>query len=275
MTAPIFSKELDARPDVAAWLASLDEKTRAELRDDVTPSFKEFTREALPERDREPEVEHTTRARPAGHAAKVKAALEGAAFARALRLEVERDRAAHGDDDTREAILTAAHRLLPPWRFRVFAAWFRGASRSQIARDLGVSRSTVRAALDGEGLKRAGPGALTTLVTSLRENETFKQAVLNMATKKKQQDERAERVLIWFQNIPRAKSELVVPLAFLLVLDDLADKNRQVKVQDTLAHFPRDLITPSLSMLKAHGYAASDGHVITIHRTPADVKESA
>lgn len=217
------------------------------------------------------------RPRAPGYAAKVADAATVQAKARALRLEIERDRATHEDEDgVRASILTAASDLLAPWRFAAFAAWFRADSskgREHIAKELGVSRATVRAALDGGGLKRAGPGAIAIMVAALGKNDTFKQAVMSMAKKNKQRDEDSERPLVWFQGIDN-KPDMVVPLAMLLVLDALADTKREVKIGDVIPHFPRSLITPCMTLLKAHGFAASDGHVIRIVKVPA-AKEAA
>lgn len=277
MDRPIFSERLDADPTVKVWMAGLDAATVRALRDDVTPSFKEIpTAHHHMERTTEDVADiPTARARQPGYALEVKASLTQAEKQRHLRLALERDRArddADGDDDLRAAILTAAIDVLPLWRFRVFASWLQGANRYAIARELGVSRSTVRSALDGEGAKRAGPGALAIITNTLRGSEDFRKVVAEMATKKQKEQIADERVLGWFKGIEN-KPDLVLPLAMLLVVDDLKDARGEVGVADVFPYFPRALVTPCMTLLRAHGYASCDGHRIRIVRTPISAKE--
>jgi len=235
----VFDPTLDADPRVAAWLRSLDEATVAELRDDVTPSFKE-----LPVGD----VEVPTTVDDAD------AVVSDAPWQRL-----------HGDVLVQRAIIRKAKSVLPAWQFRAFALWFAGASRSAIAKSLGVSRTTVRCALDGGGSHQQ-LGALELIARSSAE---FRKVVTVAANKsqEKQTARRDERLSTWFAGID-AKPELIAPLALLLVVDALADAKGEVKVADLLRHFPRSALTPCLALLKAHAFAASDGQKIRIHKRP-------
>lgn len=231
LSRPVFSAELDADPQVRAWLDSLPEETRASLRDDITPLFKEIPTavhvEVVPEEGQHPESALVTAC-----------------------------------DEVHDALLEAARDHLPTWQFRAFRLWLGGANRARIARQLGVSRATVRCALDGGG-SRDQPGALETIAGA----DEVRKVVMRVA--KKNTEERAakndERVLSWFRG---AEPAMVTPLAFLLLLDSLADAKNEVPVPDVLPYWPRSLVTPCLQALKAFGYAVSNGHTIKIHKRP-------
>jgi hypothetical protein len=124
----------------------------------------------------------------------------------------------------------------------------------------------VRRALEGGG--RDGEGAIAVFLAAVAADERLREAVSEMAAKK-QAERRSDKVLTWFRGWD-TKPDMIVPLAMLLVLDELADAKREVKMADVLAHWPRSLVTPCLRLLKAHGMAASEGgHTIKIYRTPA------
>jgi hypothetical protein len=227
---PIFSAELDADPKVKAWLARLTEDDRAALRDDPTPLFKEVLGE----------------------------------------VEVE---ASEGDDEAETdlwgELAAAAEKSLPPWKFRIFKLWFQGKNKQAIAKELGISRGTVRSALDGigstAGSKRAGPGALKVVAG----NDAFRTAILRaaMRTVSRQKKRVDERALHWFTGIQN-KPEMIEPLAMLLVADSLAGQRGQIKLGDLLTYFPRSRITPCMALLRAYGFAECDGHTIRIHKRP-------
>lgn len=217
--------------------------------------------------------------RAAGHAEQVRETLTAGEKATALRLAIERDRARDdapadaAEDEVRRAILTAAIDVLPPWRFRVFAAWFRGINRHAIARELDVSVSTVRSALDGEGLKRAGPGALNIITNALRDSADFRKVVAEMATKKQKENTASARVLGWFKGIDN-KPELIVPLAMLLVMDDLKDSKNEVQIADIQQHFPRAGVSQCLALLRAHAFVSNNGRTAKIVRTPISKEQA-
>lgn len=217
--------------------------------------------------------------RASGHAEQVRETLASNERATALRLAIERDRARDdapaddAEDEVRRAILSAAIDVLPPWRFRIFASWFRGVNRHAIARELGVSVSTVRSALDGEGLKRAGPGALNIITSALRDSADFRKVVDEMATKKQRESTATARVLHWFRGIDN-KPDLIVPLAMLLVMDALKDARSEVQIADIQAHFPRSCVSQCLAQLRAHAFVSSNGRTAKVVRTPTPKEEA-
>lgn len=100
MQEPIyFSRELDADPDVRAWLDALNPKARDKLRDDVTPLWKELPFDIATIEDIELRRRHDEdppmpqRKRPPGYADEVRATLERDKQERKQRLERERERA--------------------------------------------------------------------------------------------------------------------------------------------------------------------------------------
>lgn len=232
MAQPIFSAELDNDPEVKTWLAKLSESDRSSLRDDPTPLFKEILGEVR--------VEDTPEA---------------------------------GDDASGDEMWAeldaAAKESLPEWKYRIFRLWFEGHDKTAIARKLGISRSTVRSALDGigtsEGAKRGGPGSIGILA----KNEEFRRAILRsamraIATQKRRIDERA---LHWFADLQN-HPELIEPLSMLLVIDTLAGARREMPLRDLLGYFPRSRVTPCMALLRAYGFASCDGHTIHIHKRP-------
>lgn len=249
MARPVFSVTLDADPAVRAWLDGLDQDERRELRDDVTPMFKEVAVEAK-------------------HFVRMKGDDEEAHPPHRLSEEVlDGCRFPDMSADVQAAFMRAARAHLPDWQFRAFVLWFSGANRGQVARVLGVSRATVRRALDGGG--RDGPGAIASFTAAIQQDPDFKKVVMNVATKSisKRETEATERILLWFKGLD-GKPNMVFPLAMLLVLDELADARREVKVADVIPHFPRSTISDCMKLLRAEGYASSDGHSIKVHRTP-------
>lgn len=251
MTKPLFSDLLDKRPEVAAWLASLDEKTRGELRDDVTPDYKEVGR-----------VNPDTLVVDDDHEA-ARASAELLDALDELRRTTQGEFFPELGGDARGFIMAAARKHLPDWKFRAFSAWFSGKKKNRIAKELGVSRSTVRSALDGEGHEKSGA------LASLFADEDFRKVVMEMAAKAKRPD-RDMRVLDWFAGLKgnTANAQMVVAYAFLLILDYLADAKREVKIQDVPPHFPRNLITPCVQILRGEGMASSDGMTIRVHQIP-------
>jgi hypothetical protein len=234
MQGPIFSPQLDNRTEVRAWLSTLSETERRGLRDDITHRFKEFPRaevEPLPVEPTEPGLDHV-----------------------AL-------------DELREVIAAVADGILPRWKARAFREWLARKNPTQIARELGKSRASVRAALDGQ-MHRGEPGAIHALAIALAHDQEF----ISMATKKVKAPD-APKTDRWFRGISR-KPELFAAWSFLLILDDMADARREVPLQDLLAVVPRAIITPLLAQLKAHGMAASDGRTVRIARTPIDMEQT-
>ncbi len=236
------------------WLLCLDAKDKRAMRDDVTPAFKEVATE--------PRVLERLREH------------DDTAPDERLSDEVL-DHLRRRDDDgaaLHVAIRRAARASMPEWKFRAFALWFKGENRARIARALNVSRSTVRSALDGEGRGRGiGDGAIKEFMAAISADDDFKKVVMSVATKSiaKTEQRAGARVLGWFKGIEQ-KPDMVIPLAMLMVLDELADARREVAVADIIPHFPRSLITPCMRLLAAHGFAASNGHRIKVHKTPVE-----
>ncbi len=260
---PIFTQALDARPDVAAWLGSLDDQTKRLLRDDVTPMFKEVATE--PKRfdqlrggDIEP-MEHQTDQL-------LDAVLDALRRSPQNELFPEMGGGLHG------LAMRAAHESMPAWQFRAFSAWARGTNRSRIAKNLlGVSRATVRCALDGN--TRHNHGAIETFIQAIRADEAFMKAVATVAAKSSKAEQRALLCARgWFSGFNN-RPGMVGPMAMLMLLDEIAGPSREVKVADVLTLFPPSLISDYMLLLSAHGYAKSNGHVIRIHKIPVE-KES-
>lgn len=283
LTRPIFSAELDAHPEVKAWLEKLSEEERRSLRDDVTPSFKEIpigvkvsdVASHVPDEPSEPGDDDLDE--------EVRAQLRDAMMRQAEVYAQEGAPASSGEyqmslfaelagGDSRKA-------LLPEWQLRALLAWLEGRTYSAIARSLGISRATVRCALDGhagrpdspyESRWKTAPGAIATFVDRAKADEVFLRRVEKMSKPKPTVEPRITR---WFTATPN-KPELFAALAFLFLLSELAGKGNTVRVDEVLPLVPRAVVSPLLLQLKAHGYAVSDGHTITIHRTPVD-KEAA
>ena len=234
MFGPLFSTALDSDPVVRVWVDSLSDAERRALRDDVTPRFKEVPT----------------------------ATVEGPPAPAPDEERLGPDEAA----DLRATMAEVASAVLPRWQARAFRRWVNGASPSQIARDLGRSRASVRAALRGQQ-HRGRPGAIEALVAALSHDEEF----LRMAKKKIEESGAAPKTDRWFRGIAR-RPELFAAWSLLLVLDDLADARREVPIADLWAVVPRAVITPLLAQLKAHGMAVSDGRKVKIARTPIEME---
>ena len=230
----LFSPALDRDPAVRVWLSGLSDRDRRKLRDDITHRWKEFPRDP-PILEGVPHVEQQDE--------------PGLDF-EAL-------------DELRAVLVEVATAMLPTWKAKAFGAWVERKSPTSIARDLGVSRASVRAALDGQH-HRGDPGAIEALVVALSHDEEF----IQMATKKVKEAS-APKSDRWFRGIAR-KPELFAAWSLLLVLDDMADARREVSLNDLLGVVPRAVITPLLHQLKAHGMAASDGRRVKIHRIPTE-----
>lgn len=253
MTSPaLFSVELDARPEVQAWLATLTVRQRDGLRDDPTPEIKELPHDA----EFFGEI-----ASPAPDDTEPVRLSDGAqAVLDALRRGGQDALFPELDDGLRGEIMRIARSRMPPWQFRAFGMWFRGSNRNRIARSLGVSRWTVRRALDE---------ALATFAEIVAGNQQLRRAVMATAVKSVQR-QRDGRILEWFKGI-ETKPGLLAPLALLLVLDELAtSEKREVRLQDVLPHFPRNQITPCMTVLRALAYVASDGHTVRVLKTPKE-----
>lgn len=85
----------------------------------------------------------------------------------------------------------------------------------------------------------------------------------------KRDDEKHASVLGYFAGLD-GRPALVPALALLLVLEELADSRRRVRIDDVLPHFPSDVLSPCLSLLRAHSFVTNDGREITLHRSPRD-----
>lgn len=285
MNAPIFSRRLDADPAVKTWLATLNDKDRAALRDDVTPSIKEIGCDpAAFDGDDKDEVSGDRQVGITAAAFQAQVAADLEPEQPRLSEEVLDALDPASADALVARVLDEARKRLPAWQFPAFALWFqgdghgfqgRGHARQSIARQLGVSRATVRSALDGGGHSN-GPGAIAALTTAILDDDDFKKAVGDVASKnigKRDAIEREQR-LSWFKGLD-SKPTMVVPLAMLLVIDALADARREVKVADIIPHFPRSTISQCMGLLRAHGFASTDGHTVKIHNTPCTAKEEA
>jgi predicted transcriptional regulator len=258
---------LDAEPAVMVWLLCLDDKDRRSMRDDVTPAFKEVATEPRHfERMRDDDVDEAEERLSDDVLDEARAALRGAP---------QDELFPEMGVGPRGLIMRAARAQMPDWQFRAFVAWFRGTNRARIARTLGVSRSTVRSALDGEG-KRGGAGAIAEFMNAILRDDEFRKVVMTVATKSisKANERAAKRSLGWFKGWDH-KPDMVVALSLLMVADDLADERREVPVAALHPHFPPRLISPCLRLLAAHGFASSNGHLVRVVKTPGQLKESA
>jgi DNA-binding CsgD family transcriptional regulator len=244
LTQCVFGPELDAVPCVRAWLDGLDDATRASLRDDPTPMFKEIPSAtviatAVVDEDEDED-------------------------------DVPAWRYMQGEDDERRAIKGRARGILTKRQYACFCLWLDGLPKAQIGKALGISRSTVRSMLDGEGstdnARRAGPGAIEIVYEHAPE---FRKVVSDVAAKnnKERAARNDERLRYWYQ--PALKEPALIPaLSLLLIIDSLVDGKDECPVADLLPYWPRSQITPCLQALRGFGYAGSDGLKIKVHRRP-------
>lgn len=238
------------------WLESLSEKDRASLLEDLTPQYKEVPTEAV-----DPQHEDDG---PATERLSDEVLDE-------LKRRAQSELFPEMGKDLRGHIMRRARECLPDWQYRAFTLWVRGMNRNRIAKTLGVSRATVRAALDGQDVHARGEraGAINAFTAAIEEDEDFRKVVTEVAKTSinKERLRSDERILSWFKGIPN-KPELFAPLGLLLLLDTMADSKREVKMNDLVPLVPRAVITPLLAQLRAHGFAVYVDGKVRIHRVP-------
>ena len=254
---PYFSATLDAQ--ASAWLSSLDDADRKALRDNVTPLFKELphtmsTIEVLQRREQANNEE--------GAEDFVDVVVD------ALK-QTPRCLLSEREAGFRGAVLRAAKEQLPSWKYRAFALWLCGLSRAEISRRTMLHRSTVRGALDGQR-RHERRGAIQAMCETVASNAKVKKQAVDVVQKIAEETKRADtaKVSTWYSKIKRGDEQMIGPLALLYLLDALADKKREVRIEEVMALFPRAAISPFLRALEYAGFAKSSGTTIRIHKTP-------
>ena len=132
-----------------------------------------------------------------------------------------------------------------------------------------LHRSTVRSALDGQR-RHTRRGAVQAVCELISSDAEIKKQAVGVAQKIAAETKRADtaKVATWYSKIKRGDEQMIGPLALLYLLDALADKKREVRIEEVMLLFPRAAISPFLRALEFAGFAKSSGTTIRIHKTP-------
>lgn len=167
------------------------------------------------------------------------------------------------DPAMRARILDAVDRVCTRKQVAAVRLHLEGQSIGEIARAMGIAKSTAHRHLYGDDRPGHGGGALVKLRAELAGD------IITKETDDVEASQR-EKNAAWFANIPPSRAHLFGPLAVLLVIDSVVDSRRSMRVADLALYMPKQVANEGVSRLRALGYIATDGVALTIRKTPLD-----